>query len=98
MPAYMIAIRRGPVRDTAAMDEYQRRTRAMPPGARLVPRVIYGNILALEGAAPDGMVIIEFPTLAEAEAWYRSEAYQAAIPFRQKAADYDVFMVEGIDR
>jgi uncharacterized protein (DUF1330 family) len=96
MPAYLIAIRKGPVQDAQAMAEYQRRTRQIGGAIKLLPRVVYGDIHSLEGDAPDGVVVIEFATLEDARAWYDSEAYQAAIPFRRRAADYDVFVVEGI--
>lgn len=98
MAAYMIIIRRDPVRDEGAMAEYQRRTRALPPSARLAPLAIYGNITALEGAAPDGAIVLEFPSTDEALAWYQSADYQAAIPYRQKAADYDMFIIDGLTR
>lgn len=97
MPAYLIALRREPVRDAEAMAEYQRRTRAISGDFSLVPRVIYGAVEELEGTAPDGVIVIEFPTMEEARAWYHNEDYQAAVPFRQQAADYDLFLVQGID-
>ena len=55
MAAYIITIRKGPIRDAEAMAEYQRRTRAMERDAKLTPRVIYGDLKALEGEAPDGV-------------------------------------------
>jgi uncharacterized protein (DUF1330 family) len=33
------------------------------------------------------IVVIRFPSLADAEGWHRSPAYQALIPLRQEAAD-----------
>jgi uncharacterized protein (DUF1330 family) len=33
------------------------------------------------------IVVIRSPSLADAEAWHRSSAYQALIPLRQEAAD-----------
>lgn len=35
---------------------------------------------------PD-IVVIRFPSLADAEGWHMSAAYQALIPLRQEAAD-----------
>ena len=35
---------------------------------------------------PD-IVVIRFPSLADAEGWHGSEAYQALIPLRQEGAD-----------
>lgn len=98
MAAYMIIIRRGPVRDEDAMAEYQRRTRALPLSARVAPLAVYGNITPLEGTVPDGAVVLEFSNADEALAWYQSADYQAATPYRQQAADYDMFIVDGLTR
>jgi uncharacterized protein (DUF1330 family) len=100
MPAYMIATRMGPVRDAAALAEYSRLNRenaAVFQGQYGVkPLVVYGALEAAEGPAPDGMVMLEFPTMEDAKAWYDSPGYQQAIPFRQKAADYHVVFVQGL--
>jgi hypothetical protein len=37
-----------------------------------------------------------YGAMEEARAWYQSPAYQAAIPYRQQAADYRVIFVEGL--
>ena len=44
----------------------------------------------------DGAVILEFPDLAEAHAWYDSPIYQDALQHRLKGADYRVFVIEGV--
>ena len=98
MPAYIITMRKGPVRDPEAMAEYQKRTRQMTGDFKMVPRVIYGATEGLEGTPPDGTVMLEFPSMEEARAWYNDPQYQEAIPFRQKAADYEMFIVEGFER
>ncbi len=97
MPAYLYALRKGPVKDAQAMAEYQRRTRAMTATFDMTPRVVYGEVQVLEGSAPDGVILLEFPTVEEARAWYENPEYQEAIPFRQQAADYDVFIVQGFE-
>jgi uncharacterized protein (DUF1330 family) len=61
-----------------------------------VPLAVYGDIITLEGEAPDGAIVLEFPTIEDARAWYESPDYQAAIPYRQQAADYDMFIVDGL--
>jgi uncharacterized protein (DUF1330 family) len=96
MATYMIFIREGEVVDAEAMARYQACNRAAPPDPNLKPLVAYGKQEALEGKAPDGMVILEFPDAAAAKAWYFSDAYQAAIKERQLAADYRCIMVEGL--
>lgn len=78
------------------MTEYQRRTRALPTTTQVVPLAVYGDIITLEGSAPDGAIVLEFPTIEDAQAWYQSPDYQAAIPYRQQAADYDMFIVNGL--
>ncbi len=96
MPAYLIALRESPVRDAEAMAEYQRMNRENIGEFALKPLIVYGAMDVREGEAPDGVIVVEFPSMEEAKAWYDSPAYQEAIPYRQKAADYRVFFVEGL--
>ena len=60
------------------------------------PTAVYGTTEALEGAAPDGTIILQFPTMADARAWYDSPEYQAALPHRMNASKYRGFIVDGI--
>jgi uncharacterized protein (DUF1330 family) len=97
MAAYLIVYREGPVRDEAAMLEYRSHTAKLPGnGSSLIPLVVHGAIHALEGAPPEGVVLLQFPSVAEARAWYESPAYQAALPHRLRAAEYRTIIVEGI--
>ena len=98
MSAYMIFLRDEPIRDPAAMEEYSRVAGAgMPKDIPFQPLVAYGALEALEGKAPDGIVVMRFENKADALAWYNSPGYQAAIPHRQRGADYRVTFVEGLD-
>lgn len=101
MPAYMIVYRETPITDPEAIAEYSRRNRENAQTFQdqfgTTPRVIYGNVEAFEGATPDGVVVLEFPTMEAARGWYESEAYQEALRFRQKAAEWRVVLVEGIN-
>ena len=96
MPAYMIFIRESTVRDQTAMDSYRQMNRDEPRDPKLKPLVVYGALETLEGPRADGVVVLEFPTVEDAKAWYNSPAYQAAIPHRQKAADYRAILVQGV--
>lgn len=96
MSVYVLFIREDAVRDPSEMEIYQRMNRAAPRDPKITPLVVYGDIEALEGAPPDGMVMVQFPTVEDARAWYNSPAYQAAIPHRKKAADYRAFIVQGL--
>ena len=51
--------------------------------------VFRGNqVKALSGECPHAdIVVIRFPSLADADGWHNSPAYQALIPLRQEAAD-----------
>lgn len=55
----------------------------------------YGDIETLEGATVEGAVILRFPDMQAARAWYHSEAYQAAAAHRFKGAKFRAFIVEG---
>jgi len=96
MPVYLIAIRESAVRDPEAMAEYQRINRENMGQFDITPLVIYGAMKVMEGTPPDGVIVLRFPSMDEAMAWYHSPAYQAAIPHRQQAADYRVIFVEGL--
>jgi uncharacterized protein (DUF1330 family) len=100
MPAYMIFTREGPVTDQAAIDAYSSANQAN--GGRYVqdyklkPLVMYGAMETFEGEAPDGVVLLEFPTAEDARGWYNSPDYQAAMALRLKGAKYRVTLVEGL--
>ncbi len=96
MSAYVIFTREGAIRDESAMEIYSRMNRESPPDPKLTPLVVYGALETLEGDAPDGVVILRFPTVEDARAWYNSPAYQAAVAYRKKGADYRAFIVEGL--
>ena len=96
MPVYVLFIRESPIRDQAEMDAYRRINRDKPRDPNLKPLVVYGAMEALEGEAPDGVVILEFPTMDDAKAWYYSPSYQAAAKHRLKGADYRAMIVQGL--
>jgi uncharacterized protein (DUF1330 family) len=96
MPAYLIVYREGPVRDEAEMAEYQRKTRAMQVDVPVKPVVVYGAVHPVEGEPPEGVIMLEFPTVEAAKAWYGSPGYQDALPHRKRAAEYRAIIVEGL--
>jgi uncharacterized protein (DUF1330 family) len=96
MSAYVFFIRESAIRDPAEMDLYRGSNRAKPANPTLTPLVVYGALEALEGEAPDGVVLLKFPSVEAAKAWYYSPEYQSAAAHRKKAADYRAFIVEGL--
>jgi uncharacterized protein (DUF1330 family) len=85
------------VRDAATYDEYKR---LAPPsiaqyGGRYIARG--GRTGTLEGDwAPTRLVILEFPSFDQARAWWSSPEYAAAKALRQRCADTDMVLLEGL--
>ena len=79
----MLFIREDPVADPEAMASYSASNRAnagtFVDKYNLRPLAVYGAMEALEGEAPDGVVLLEFPSVEDARGWYESPEYQAAI-------------------
>ena len=55
----------------------------------------YGDIETLEGSPVEAAVILSFPDMQAARAWYQSDAYQAAAQHRFKGAKFRAFLTEG---
>jgi uncharacterized protein (DUF1330 family) len=95
MAAYVIA--EIDVHDADAYEPYRERAPEViaAHGGRYVARG--GEVRAFEGARPAGrVVILEFPDLDAAQAWYESEEYVAIRGIRQRASDGRVFVVDGL--
>lgn len=94
MPAYFISFR-DKMHDAERYRAYLQK--AGPSLAGHPARLLVGNgaLTPLEGASPDGVVIIEFPTVEAARAWYDSPAYQAVVGERLAATEGRAVIVEG---
>ncbi len=95
MPAYVIA--EVTTTDPAAMEEYRKQVPATlaPYGGRFVVRG--GAAETLEGDwRPTRLVVLEFPSLAQARAWYDSEEYRGPRAQRMRAGRTNLVMVEGV--
>lgn len=65
-------------------------------GGRYVARG--GTIVGAEGDAPTGrIVIVEFPTLAQAEVFVNSPEYAPVAAIRHRTSTSRLFLVEGVD-
>ncbi len=95
MAAYVIILREEPVQDEAAMAEYLRLISLNPPDPKLKVHVLYGPSEAVLGAHADGVVVLEFPTMEDAKAWYNSPEYTKARAHRHKSAKHREIFVEG---
>ena len=95
MHAYAIFIRER-IRDPKELETYTAKAAASLDGRSLKVLAAYGTCETLEGPEANGVVIVEFPSLAEAKAWYDGEAYRDARRHRFLGADYRAIFVEGL--
>jgi|TARA_R110000851_G_scaffold140809_2_gene278304 uncharacterized protein (DUF1330 family) len=82
--------------DAQEMERYSEKAKAARAGHDPQPLAFYGDFEVLEGSAMEGAVILRFPDMAAARAWYQSPAYQEARKHRFQGADYRVFIVDGL--
>ena len=54
-----------------------------------------GQSASLEGDQPKRIVVIDFDSMTQAQAWYDSAAYRAIRPIRLQSAKSRVYVVEG---
>jgi uncharacterized protein (DUF1330 family) len=96
MPAY--AIGRLQMRDPSWVAEYGPKTGELVKkhGGKFVVRG--GKMEKLEGkeSLPSVVVVLEFPTMAAAKAWYNDPEYAPLIKLRQKGSDLEFVLVEGV--
>jgi uncharacterized protein (DUF1330 family) len=94
MPAYCIA--NIEVHTPDIYDSYRRHTAGTLPkfGGRFLVRG--GATEVIEGSwQPARLVVIEFPSMDDLQAWYRSPEYQAIVRGRQEGARSELVFVEG---
>jgi uncharacterized protein (DUF1330 family) len=71
-----------------------RGSRDSPHQATFLAR--FGGCEVKEGAAVEGVAIIQFPTFEEAKRWYESPTYQEASQHHFRGGDYNIVIVEGL--
>ena len=95
MPAYLINDME--VLDPQGLDEYKKLSPATVAqyGGKFLARG--GEMKQLEGEwQPERLVILEFPSIEQAQVWINSPEYAAPRAIRQKAARSNIVVVEGI--
>lgn len=96
MAAYLIADIEE-ITDSAQYDEYRRQVGPTVEqyGGRFIVRG--GKSVALEGGwEPARLVIIEFPSLEQAQAWYDSPEYAGPLVLRKRASRGRLVFVAGV--
>jgi uncharacterized protein (DUF1330 family) len=97
MPVYVIADVRD-AWDTEALQEYRRRNTetVAAHGGRFVVRG--GEHEVLEGEwDTKRLVVMEFPDMDAARAWWTSEQYEAIKPIRRGASTTNIVLVDGAE-
>lgn len=56
-----------------------------------------GRPEVLEGTVQGDLIVIRFPSIEAARAWYSSDAYRSIIRHRTENARGEVFLIEGVD-
>jgi uncharacterized protein (DUF1330 family) len=58
-----------------------------------------GEVQVLEGSwNPNMIVVVEFPGLEQARAWYRSTKYAFALEVHDKALSRNLILVDGVSQ
>jgi uncharacterized protein (DUF1330 family) len=94
MAAYAVFIRER-LRDPKVIEEYNAKAGSSLDGHFVRVLAAYGGHENLEGAPIEGAVLLEFPTMAAAKAWYEGPAYREARELRFRGADYRAFLLQG---
>lgn len=95
MAAYVIA--NITIEDPVRYEDYKRMVPGSlaPFGGRFIVRG--GNVEALEGSwHPERLVIIEFPSVERARAWWNSREYAEARALRQATSTGTLLLLEGV--
>jgi uncharacterized protein (DUF1330 family) len=85
------------VTDPVVYEEYRRQAEAsvVAQGGKYIVRG--GGKEKLEGDwQPKRLVVLEFPSVAQARAWWNCEEYRAPKKLRQRSANTQMILVEGV--
>ncbi|MFE5210600.1 DUF1330 domain-containing protein [Streptomyces sp. NPDC056600] len=95
MPAYAIAHLRDAAPHPEIAEYIERVTATFEPfGGRFLVHATPHEVK--EGSWPGGVVVVGFPGIEEARAWWDSPAYREIAPLRSRHIDGDIILVEGM--
>lgn len=95
MATYIVFTRES-TQDQGELDTYSKKVGETFKGHPVKILAAYGPQQVLEGDAPEGVVVVEFPDTQAARAWYDSPAYQQVAQHRFKGSRYRAVLVEGV--
>lgn len=95
MAAYMVFTRES-TRDAAELETYSQKVGPTLAGHPVEVLAAYGQHEVVEGPKVEGVVILKFPSIEAAKAWYDSPAYRTVREHRFRGAEYRGVIVEGL--
>ena len=86
------------IRDPSWLAEYRPKVEELVKKHRGKYLVRSGEMARLEGDGelPDVLVVLEFPSMEEAQAWHDDPEYAPLIKLRQSGSDMDFVLVDGL--
>lgn len=95
MTAYAIAHMRRVTMGPAIVEYLEKIDATLAPhGGRFI--VHGGDFEVVEGSWPGASIVIEFPDLGQAAAWYSSPAYRKIAALRTDNSDSDIILIDGV--
>jgi uncharacterized protein (DUF1330 family) len=95
MPAFALAHLRTPNPHAEVLEYLERIQATLDPFAGRF--LVHGaEVEVIEGSWPGTLVVIEFPSLEAARAWYDSPAYRRILPLRTRHIEGEAILVEGV--
>jgi len=95
MSAYMV-FTRDKTLDQNELNQYSKEVPATLVNHQVKILALYGQHEDLEGDRTEGTVILEFPSMDAAKAWYDGPDYRRVREHRFKGSTYRVILIEGV--
>ena len=95
MSAYVVFTREQTT-DAEELAQYAQKAPLAREGRELTPLAFYGQLEVLEGNEIEGAVILRFPDMAAARAWYTSPEYEKIKSMRLNATLGRAVLLNGI--
>ncbi len=95
MSAYMV-FTRDKTLDQNELNLYSKEVPATLAGHEVKILALYGRREDLEGDSTEGTVILEFPSIEAAKAWYDGPEYRKVREHRFKGSTYRVVLIQGV--
>jgi uncharacterized protein (DUF1330 family) len=95
MSAYLI-FTRDKTFDEHELATYSKEVPATLAGHEAKILALYGLHEDLEGSSTEGTVVLQFPSMEAAKAWYNGPAYRKVREHRFKGSNYRVTLVNGV--